>query len=89
MPIYFFHIAEGDQVITDLEGIERPDIAAVQRTALESASGLIAEAVKNGNRNYQGRFDVEDEYGNPVLTLTFTCPIQIEMTLSPELTRLQ
>ncbi|MBD8549009.1 DUF6894 family protein [Sphingomonas sp. CFBP 8760] len=89
MPIYFFHITEGDQVVTDLEGTERPDIAAVQKTAIESAGGLITEAVRNGVRNYQGRFDVEDEHGNPVLTLTFACPIQMEVRLPSEPARLQ
>ncbi len=88
MPIYFFHITEGDQVIADPEGIDRPDIAAVQKTAIESAHSLISEAVRSGDRSYQGRFDVVDEHGNPVLTLTFACPIQIEMTLLPELAML-
>jgi hypothetical protein len=36
--------------------------------------------VKKGERDYRGRFDVEDEYGEPVLTLTFACPIHIEAT---------
>ena len=50
---------------------------------MEGASALIAEAVRKGKRDYRGRFDVEDEYGDEVLTLTFACPIQIEMTPLP------
>ena len=48
MPVYFFHITEGDEFIPDLEGIELPHMAAIQKAAIAGASGLIAEAVKGG-----------------------------------------
>lgn len=80
MSIYFFHITERDEFIPDPEGIEQPDLAAVEKAAVEGASALIAEAVKKGQRDYRGRFDVEDEHGEKVLTLTFACPIDIEAT---------
>lgn len=79
MPIYYFHITEGDEFIPDPEGIEKADLVAVQKAAVEGARGLIAEAVKKGIRDYQGRFDVKDEHGEQVLTLTFSCPIHIEV----------
>ena len=79
LAIYFFHITEGDEFIPDPEGIEQTDLAAVQKAAIDGASALIAEAVTKGERNYRGRFNVEDEHGEKVLTLTFACPIQIEM----------
>jgi hypothetical protein len=79
MPMYFFHIREGEEVILDLEGAELPDIAAAQKAALEGASSLIAEAVKRGERNFQGRLDVEDGHGQRVLTVSFACPIQIDV----------
>lgn len=80
MAIYFFHVTEGDEFIPDPEGIEQIDLAAVQKAAIEGVGALIAEAVTKGERNYRGRFDVEDEHGVKVLTLTFACPIQIEIT---------
>jgi len=73
------HMTEGDEFIPDLEGIELPNIAAIQKAAIAGASGLIAEAVKQGRRDYSGRFDVEDEHGQKLLTLTFACPIHIEL----------
>ena len=78
MPLFFLHIIEGDEFIPDPEGIDRPDLAAVQKAALDGASALIADAVRKGERDYRGRLDVEDEHGNKVLTLTFACPVQIE-----------
>jgi hypothetical protein len=79
LAIYYFHITEGDEFIPDPEGIEQADLAAVHKAAIEAASALIAEAVKKGDRNYQGRFDVRNEHGEQVLTLTFACPIHIEV----------
>ena len=80
MPLYFLHITEGDEFIPDPEGIERHDLAAVQKAALDGVSDLIADAVKKGDRDYRGRLDVEDENGEKVLTLTYACPVQIEVT---------
>ncbi len=61
MPLHFLHIREGGDFIPDLEGIERGDLAAVERATIESANALIAEEVKRGRRDYRGRFEVEDE----------------------------
>lgn len=80
MAIYFFHITEGDEFIPDPEGIEQPDLAAVHRAAIDGANALIAEAVTKGERNYRGRFNVTDERGEQVLTLTFACPVEMKVT---------
>lgn len=85
VPIYFLHLTEGDEYTPDPEGIERRDIAAVQKAAIEAASDLIADAAKKGDYDYRGRLDVEDAHGSSVLTLTFACSVQIEVaTLSAE-----
>ena len=80
MALYFIHLTEGDEFIVDLEGIERADDAAIQQAAMEGVSGLVSDAVKNGVRDYQGRLNVEDEFGANVLTLTFACPVQVDAT---------
>ena len=80
MALYFLHITEGEEFIPDLEGIERHDFAAIRKAAIDGVNDLIADAVKNGDRDYRGRLDVEDEHGFKVLTLTFACPVQIEVT---------
>lgn len=80
--VYFFHITEGNEFTPDTEGIEQRDLAAVRKAVIEGASGLIAEAVMKGERDYRGRFDVEDERGEKVLTLTFACAIQIDILQS-------
>lgn len=80
MPVYFVHLTEGDEFTPDREGIVRPDLAAVRQAAVEGASGLIAEAVRRGERDYRGRLDVEDEQRRKVLTVTFACPVQVDVT---------
>jgi hypothetical protein len=79
MPIYYFHVTEGSEVFPALEGVEHSDLAAVQKSAFEGASGLIAEAVKRGELAYHGSVDVDDRHGRRVLTLRFGCPIQLEI----------
>ena len=83
MRTYHFHMTEGDKVFPDTEGVELPDSAAAQREAIHAASGLMAEAVNNGEFDYRGRIDVEDEHGRKVLMLAFACPITVEMAPPP------
>jgi hypothetical protein len=80
LPIYYFHITEGDEFIPDPQGIEQAGLASVHKSAVEAASALIAEAVKKGERDYRGQIDVRNEHGEQVLTLTFACPIHIVIT---------
>ncbi len=80
MPTYFFHITERNEFNPDRVGLEHADLAAIEKAAIEGASALIGEAVKKGEHDYRGRFDVEDERGEKVLTLTFACSIEIEVT---------
>ena len=80
MPRYFLNVTEGADFIPDQEGVERDDFAAVQREAIQGVSDLIAEAVKSGNHDYEGRLDVQNERGETVLTVTFACPVQMQIT---------
>lgn len=79
MTIFFFHSTEGSEFVRDHEGVDLPDVAAAQSAAINCASALIAEAVSNGERDYRGRFDVENQRGEPVLTITFACPVQVSI----------
>jgi hypothetical protein len=82
VPVYFFHIVEGDELIRDPEGVEQPDAAAARQAAIDGASALVTDAVKRGERSYGGRLDVEDERGGLVLTVAFRCDVNVEVTLS-------
>ena len=79
MPTYFVHITEGDELIPDPEGIKCANLSAIQEEAIRSARALINEAVEKGKRDYKGRLDVEDENGAKLLTVTFSCVVQLEI----------
>ncbi|WP_380872420.1 hypothetical protein ACFB49_33570 [Sphingomonas sp. DBB INV C78] len=78
MAMFFFHLTEGDEVIPDTEGLDRADLAAVEKEAVAGASALVAEAVQNGETDYWGRLDVENVSGERLLSLTFACSIHID-----------
>jgi hypothetical protein len=75
---YFFHLTEGDEVTFDQDGIDLPDVRAAQMVALRTIGELVAEAVANGERNYHGAIQVQDDEGGTMLTFTFACPVNIE-----------
>jgi hypothetical protein len=75
MPRYYFHVCGGDKVIEDLEGIDLPNIAAVQEEALQAAREIVAELVIQGDRINERRFLVVDENGDTVLIMPFTSAI--------------
>ena len=78
MPLYHFHLTEGDELTSDPEGSELVDHRSAERAAMKIAGALIAEAVSEGQRAYSGRLDVQDERGADVLAMTFSCPVLIE-----------
>jgi hypothetical protein len=81
--VYFFHLTEGDEVILDPDGSMLADLAAAQKVALEGVRSLVAEAVINGEQDYRGSLNVEDEHGAKLFTVNFACPIHIEAALLP------
>ncbi len=71
MALYFFHLHECGTVALDEDGIERPDLAAVQATALESAREVMCAEVKEGRLCLSCYIEVKDEAGAVVHTLPF------------------
>jgi hypothetical protein len=49
MPLYFFHLRDGDDFVLDREGRELEDFEAVARIALREARGIIAEEARVGS----------------------------------------
>ncbi|HEU0098972.1 MAG TPA: hypothetical protein VFQ67_09380 [Allosphingosinicella sp.] len=77
MPRFFFHVVD-DVVIRDDEGIELSDAEAARSAALAGARAMICDQVKTGRIALHHRIDVEDEAGQPVLTMTFGDAVTIE-----------
>lgn len=77
MPVFYFHIHDGLDVI-DEEGIDMADAAAARAAALAGARGIMSEEVKTGHLDLRHSIDVEDEDGGTVLTLPFSDAVEIE-----------
>jgi hypothetical protein len=71
MARYFFHIRNGDDFDEDTQGVDLPDVGAVENEAFTAARGLIADMVTDGEHINGMRFEVTDENGNIVLILPF------------------
>lgn len=71
MARYYFHIRTGDQLVEDDEGVDLPNVAAVQQEARNAAREMIAESVMGGEHIAAQRFEIVDENGDIVAVLPF------------------
>ena len=74
MKRYFFDLRDGDVISPDEEGMESPDIEAVQEEAARSLADVAKDAVRSRGRHVFGHWmaiEVRDEAG-PVLQAKFT-----------------
>ena len=67
---YFFHLHNHIEC-NDHEGVELPSLEAVRSHAIDSARGIMAENVRQGEICLGHRIEVVDDAGAPVLTLRF------------------
>ena len=69
MPLYFFHLAFGDRISPDEEGVELPSRAAASREAIAVARDLSDPALGGDPRRWAGWFlEVADERGTVLRT---------------------
>ena len=68
MSRFYFHLREGDKLITDDEGLDLPDLAAARREAEQAARELLAEAIKGKNEKVSEAIVIADEEGQPLFT---------------------
>ena len=77
MKRYYFDLRDGDDLASDKEGIELPDIEAVQHEAARSLADIARDAVRGLPTNADGRrmaIEVRDDAG-PVPQARFTFEI--------------
>jgi hypothetical protein len=66
---YFFHVRDGQGVITDDEGSELPDIIAARKEARESAKDFLVDALQGGPSILNRRIEIADAAGEVLETL--------------------
>lgn len=72
MPLLYFHIKEGDEVLLDEEGSDHPDLQAAREEAIEAIRQIIGNAVMSGSPLRLDReMQVADDAGQTLLKFTF------------------
>jgi hypothetical protein len=72
MPLYFFHIKEGDEVLHDEEGVDFPDPEAARAEAIEGIRQIVGDAVRWGSPLRLDReMHVADDAGDTLLKFMF------------------
>jgi hypothetical protein len=72
MPLYFFHIKEGDEFLHDEEGSDHPDLQGARGEAIEGIRQIVGDAVMSGSRlGLDREMHVADDAGDTLLKLMF------------------
>jgi len=66
---FYFHLRAGDELLTDDEGEDLPDISAARREAELAARELLAEAIRAGKEEIPEGFVITDEAGRALDTV--------------------
>jgi len=63
---FYFHLRAGDELLTDDEGADLPDVSAARREAELAARELLAEAIRAGKEEVPEAFVIADEGGREI-----------------------
>jgi hypothetical protein len=78
MPLYYFHLRDGTDILLDPEGTQLDGEAAIARTAMTAARSIISDDALNGVISLDQHIDVEDEAGTIVHCLAFNDAVTIK-----------
>ena len=71
VPIYYFDLLKGDEIIEDDQGQDLADIEVAKLEGLASARELIADAAKKGILATSPVFRIRNESGDVLATIPF------------------
>ncbi|HEX8444056.1 MAG TPA: hypothetical protein VF631_10475 [Allosphingosinicella sp.] len=77
MARYHFHIDECGTIITDDEGLKKPDMESVRHEALMSAREIMCGEMKRGKLCLSCHIEVQDEAGHVVYILPFKQAVEV------------
>ena len=72
MPLFFFHVCNGNGFTEDEEGRELADEAEARVAALAGARDIMAEEMRSGQLNPASFIEVEDSEHRHLFTLAFS-----------------
>ncbi|MCT8971050.1 DUF6894 family protein [Microbaculum marinisediminis] len=71
MPRYFFHIRDDGLLVTDVEGVELPDIPDLEERLLKVAREVLAEEEWKAELTDGRSFEIVNEEGRTILVVPF------------------
>ena len=77
MPVYFFHLRDGEDILLDADGRELDGAEAIADAALHEARAIIADEVLDGNILLDRVIDVENDDGRVVHRLSFADAVKL------------
>jgi hypothetical protein len=77
MPVYYFLLRDGQDVLLDPDGRDLATTAEVVAATLQEARELIAEDAREGEIRLDLRLDIEDGEGGIVHSLAFADAVRV------------
>jgi hypothetical protein len=71
MPLYFFHLRDGDQLVPDDTGMNLQDIEEARAEAVRSARDILADQLRAGEALDGQIVEIADETGKVLDVVTF------------------
>jgi hypothetical protein len=67
---FYFQLRAGDELTSDDEGMDLPDLSAAKREAMLTARELLVEAIKSGKQTVPEAFVIADDEGRALDTIS-------------------
>lgn len=83
MPLFYFHICNGQGFIEDEEGLDLPDQEAARMQAMTGARDFMAGDLREGRLDLASFIEVEDEAHNLLFTLNFADAVRVNSGSAP------
>jgi hypothetical protein len=71
VPIFYFHVRDGDRTVEDPDGAELPDLDAARAKAATAIREAVSRPASAGRDLGRRRFEITDERGRLLATVAF------------------
>ena len=68
---FYFHVVEGAELLTDVEGAHLRDALEARQMAIRSAREILADAIRGGKNRVPEAVVITDEQGRAIETISF------------------
>lgn len=82
MPHLFFHVREPGREALDNEGLDFATLDAARVDALAAARQIVSQQALAGYVDLRGRIDVQNEVGQPCLSVRFEDAVTLRCDMS-------